>query len=191
MNLKNNVLLLVMSMFLLVGSQVSAQVETIGKPVMVGGEEMNPAKNIIENASKSKAHKTLVAAIKAAGLVETLSGAGPFTVFAPTNTAFSALPDGTLETLLKPENKEQLIQLLTFHVIPGKINSTDLIALMDKNNGRASIATIEGGKLTFYMEDGDVYLKDEKGKNAAVTIADVNQSNGVIHVIDAVLTPKK
>ncbi|BAO54738.1 secreted and surface protein containing fasciclin-like repeats [Nonlabens marinus S1-08] len=178
-------------MFLLVGSQVSAQVETIGKPVMVGGEEMNPAKNIIENASKSKAHKTLVAAIKAAGLVETLSGAGPFTVFAPTNTAFSALPDGTLETLLKPENKEQLIQLLTFHVIPGKINSTDLIALMDKNNGRASIATIEGGKLTFYMEDGDVYLKDEKGKNAAVTIADVNQSNGVIHVIDAVLTPKK
>ena len=191
MNFKNNIFLIALAVLFTVGSQVHAQATNAGKPVMVGGEEMNPAKNIIENASKSKAHKTLVAAIKAAGLVETLSGNGPFTVFAPTNSAFNQLPEGTVETLLKPENKEQLTQLLTFHVIPGKMNAADLMALMDKNNGRASIATVQGGKLTFYMEDGDVYLKDENGRNAAVTIADVNQSNGVIHVIDAVLQPKK
>jgi len=161
------------------------------KTVMVGGAEMYPSKNIIENAVNSKAHTTLVAAVKAAGLVETLSGKGPFTVFAPTNNAFGSLPDGTVETLLKPENKEALTGILTYHVIAGKVTAADALELIAKNNGRAKVTTISGGVLTFYTEDGDVYIEDENGKNALVTIADVNQSNGVIHVIDKVLLPKK
>jgi uncharacterized surface protein with fasciclin (FAS1) repeats len=161
------------------------------KTIMVGGAEMYPSKNIVENASKSKAHTTLVAAVKAAGLVETLSGQGPFTVFAPTNKAFEALPEGTAETLLKPENKAALKGILTYHVVAGKVSASDVLALIEKNNGRAAVTTVAGGTLTFYTEDGDVYIEDENGNNAIVTIADVNQSNGVIHVIDAVLLPKK
>jgi uncharacterized surface protein with fasciclin (FAS1) repeats len=161
------------------------------KTVMVGGAEMYSSKNIVENASKSKAHTTLVAAVKAAGLVETLSGPGPFTVFAPTNQAFDSLPDGTVETLLKPENKATLTGILTYHVIAGKVTASDVLVLIEMNNGRAAITTVAGGTLTFYTEDEDVYIEDENGNNAIVTIADVNQSNGVIHVIDAVLLPKK
>jgi uncharacterized surface protein with fasciclin (FAS1) repeats len=161
------------------------------KTIMVGGAEMYPSKNIVENASKSKAHTTLVAAVKAAGLVETLSGQGPFTVFAPTNKAFETLPEGTVETLLKPENKAALKGILTYHVVAGKVSASDVLALIEKNNGRAAVTTVAGGTLTFYTEDGDVYIEDENGNNAIVTIADVNQSNGVIHVIDAVLLPKK
>ena len=161
------------------------------KTVMVGGAEMYPSKTIVENAINSKAHTTLVAAVKAAGLVETLSGDGPFTVFAPTNAAFSALPEGTVETLLKPENKTALSGVLTYHVVAGKVMATDVIALIEKNNGRAKVETVNGGTLTFYLEDGDVYIDDENGNTASVTIADVNQSNGVIHVVDAVLLPKK
>lgn len=160
------------------------------KTVTVGGAEMYPSKNIVENASKSKAHTTLVAAVKAAGLVETLSSEGPFTVFAPDNNAFDKLPEGTVETLLKPENKQKLTGILTYHVVPGKVNAADVLTLIEKNNGRATVATVAGGKLTFFTEDGDVYVEDENGNNAMVTIADVNQSNGVIHVIDTVLLPK-
>ncbi|WP_194851500.1 fasciclin domain-containing protein [Nonlabens antarcticus] len=161
------------------------------KTVMVGGAEMYPSKNIIENAVNSKAHTTLVAAVKAAGLVETLSGTGPFTVFAPTNAAFEKLPEGTVETLLMTENKPMLAGILTYHVIAGKVNAADVLALIEQNDGRASVATVAGGMLTFFTEDGDVYVEDENGNTAMVTIADVNQSNGVIHVIDSVLLPKK
>ncbi|SCY35320.1 Uncaracterized surface protein containing fasciclin (FAS1) repeats [Nonlabens sp. Hel1_33_55] len=161
------------------------------KTVMVGGAEMYPSKNIVENAVNSKDHTTLVAAVKAAGLVQTLAGPGPFTVFAPTNQAFADLPEGTVETLLKPENKKTLSTILTYHVIAGKVNAADLIALVEKNNGSATVPTVAGGSLTFTVEDGDVYIEDEKGGTAMVTIADVNQSNGVIHVVDAVLLPAK
>ncbi len=160
------------------------------KTVMVGGAEMYPSKNIVENAVNSKDHTTLVAAVKAAGLLETLSGTGPFTVFAPTNAAFEALPAGTVETVLKPENKKMLTGILTYHVVPGKVNAADVLALIEQNNGRASVATVAGGMLTFYVEDGNVFVEDENGNAAVVTIADVNQSNGVIHVIDSVLLPK-
>jgi uncharacterized surface protein with fasciclin (FAS1) repeats len=174
------------------GSTVQAQDKMMKeeKTVMVGGAEMYPSKNIIENAVNSQDHTTLVAAVKAADLVETLSSPGPFTVFAPTNSAFEKLPEGTVATLLKPENKSKLSGILTYHVVAGKVNATDVISLINKNNGRASVPTVAGGTLTFYLDDGNVYLEDENGGKAMVTIADVNQSNGVIHVIDSVLLPK-
>ncbi len=156
----------------------------------VGGAAMYPTKNIVENAVNSKDHTTLVAAVKAAGLVETLEGPGPFTVFAPTNSAFDKLPAGTVETLLKPENKSQLVKILTYHVVAGKVSSKDLIKMIKKGGGKAMLKTVEGGTITASIADGKVMLTDEKGGMATVTIADVFQSNGVIHVIDAVLLPK-
>lgn len=160
------------------------------KTITVGGAPMYPSKNIIENAVNSKDHTTLVAAVKAAELVETLQGKGPFTVFAPTNEAFDKLPKGTVETLLKPENKKMLQTILTYHVIAGKMNSSDIAAAIKKGGGKATLKTVSGGTLTAWMKGSSLYLTDENGKSAKVTIADVNQSNGVIHVIDAVVTPK-
>lgn len=159
------------------------------KTVMVGGAAMYPSKNIIENAVNSKDHTTLVAAVKAAGLVETLQGDGPFTVFAPTNAAFAKLPAGTVETLVKPENKDTLVKILTYHVVSGKISSKDLMSMINSNNGMYMAKTVQGEELTFYMKGMNMYVKDTKGNSAKITIADVNQSNGVIHVIDTVLMP--
>ncbi|MEN8816093.1 MAG: fasciclin domain-containing protein [Nonlabens sp.] len=160
------------------------------KTVMVGGAEMYPSKNIIENAVNSKDHTTLVAAVKAAGLVDVLSGEGPFTVFAPTNAAFEKLPSGTVGTLLKPENKEALQGVLTYHVIAGKFNAGDVIALIKKNDGKATVKTVAGSDITLSLKNGKVMITDVNGGMSTVTIADVNQSNGVIHVIDTVLLPK-
>ena len=160
------------------------------KSVTVGGAPMYPSKNIIENAVNSKDHTTLVAAIKAAGLVETLSGAGPFTVFAPTNKAFDKLPKGTVETLVKPENKGTLTGILTYHVVAGKVSAADLVKKIKADGGKAMIKTVAGGMLTASLKGKKVILTDEKGGKATVTIADVNQSTGVIHVIDTVLMPK-
>ena len=160
------------------------------KTVMVGGAEMYPSKTIVANAVNSKDHTTLVAAVKAAGLVETLSSEGPFTVFAPTNAAFAKLPEATVETLLKSENLETLQTVLKNHVVAGKINAKDLLKLIKKGNGKATITTVSGGMLTAWLKDKDVYITDQNGNSAKVTIADVNQSNGVIHVIDTVVLPK-
>lgn len=159
-----------------------------GNPV-VGGKEMLPTKNIVENAANSADHTTLVAAVKAAGLVETLQSTGPFTVFAPTNEAFAKLPDGTVETLLKPENKDKLVGILTYHVVSGKMSAEDVVAAIKAGNGKAVLTTVEGGKLTASLDGGKVILTDEKGGTSTVTIADVFQSNGVIHVVDTVLMP--
>ncbi len=160
------------------------------KNPMVGGSAMYPNKNIVQNAMQSKDHTTLVAAVKAAGLVDTLEGPGPFTVFAPTNEAFDKLPAGTVDNLLKPENKEQLQKILKYHVVSGKMTSKDLMKAIKKGNGTASLTTVEGGKIEATSPDGkNIQLKDEKGGTAMVTIPDVMQSNGVIHVIDAVLMP--
>ena len=172
---------------LFVGTSSFAQKE---KSVTVGGAPMYPSKNIVENAVNSKDHTTLVAAVKAADLVETLQSKGPFTVFAPTNAAFDKLPKGTVETLLKPENKKMLQTILTYHVVAGKMNSKDIAAAIKKGNGKAVFKTVSGGTLTAWMKGKDLYLTDENGISAKVTIADVNQSNGVIHVVDAVVTPK-
>jgi len=157
------------------------------KSVMVGGAAMYPSKNIIENAVNSKDHTTLVAAVKAAELVETLSSKGPFTVFAPTNAAFDKLPKGTVETLLKPENKKMLQGILTYHVVAGKMNAKDIAAAIKAGNGKATLTTVQGGKLVGSMEGKNLILTDEMGNKSTVTVADVNQSNGVIHVIDAVV----
>ena len=158
--------------------------------VEVGGAPMYPSKNIIENAVNSKDHTTLVAAVKAAGLVETLQGKGLFTVFAPVNAAFDALPAGTVDTLLKPENKDKLVAILTYHVLPGKHSAKSIMADIKKMGGKATYKTVEGEDLSFEMKDGALWVWDAKGDAARVTIADVNQSNGVIHVIDKVLLPK-
>jgi uncharacterized surface protein with fasciclin (FAS1) repeats len=157
--------------------------------VMVGGAAMYPSKNIVENAVNSKDHTTLVAAVKAAGLVDTLSGPGPFTVFAPTNDAFAKLPSGTVEGLLKPENKPALTKVLTYHVVPGRLGGADLMAKVKAGGGKASLTTVEGEALTVSMKDGALWVWDAKGSAARVSIADVGQSNGVIHVIDTVLMP--
>lgn len=155
----------------------------------VGGAAMFPTKNIVENAVNSKDHTTLVAAVKAAGLVDTLEGPGPFTVFAPTNEAFAKLPAGTVDTLLKPENKDQLVKILTYHVVAGKVSSKELVKLIKSGGGKAMLKTVAGGTLTASLQGGKVVLTDEKGGTATVTIADVYQSNGIIHVVDAVLLP--
>jgi uncharacterized surface protein with fasciclin (FAS1) repeats len=159
------------------------------KDPMVGGAAMYPTKNIVENAINSKDHTTLVAAVKAAGLVETLEGPGPFTVFAPTNEAFDKLPAGTVDTLLKPENLAQLKKLLTYHVVAGKLTSKDIAKQIKAGGGKAALTTVEGGTLTATMQGDKLVLTDEKGGTARVTISNVIQSNGVIHVIDAVMMP--
>ncbi|MDT7952656.1 MAG: fasciclin domain-containing protein [Acetobacteraceae bacterium] len=157
--------------------------------VTVGGAPMFPNKNIVQNAVNSKDHTTLVAAVKAAGLVDTLSGKGPFTVFAPTNEAFAKLPPGTVDTLLKPENKGKLAQVLTYHVVPGRLTAADLGRMVKQGNGKATLKTVEGEPLTVTDQGGRLMVADAKGDNATVTIGDVMQSNGVIHVIDTVLLP--
>ena len=157
--------------------------------VMVGGAPMFPSKNIIQNAINSKDHTTLVAAVKAADLVNTLSGKGPFTVFAPTNDAFAKLPTGTVDTLLKPENKGQLTQVLTYHVVPGRLTAKDLMDAVQKGGGKAMFKTVEGDELTVEVKDGAIWVWDAKGDAAKITIKNVMQSNGVIHVIDTVLLP--
>ena len=154
------------------------------KTVMVGGAAMFPSKNIIQNAVNSKDHTTLVAAVKAAGLVDTLEGKGPFTVFAPTNAAFGKLPAGTVDTLVKPENKATLTKILTYHVVPGKLEASDL------TDGK-KLKTVEGEELTVKNADGKIMIIDAKGGSSTVTISNVNQSNGVIHVVDTVLMPAR
>src|SRR5277367_6062619 len=173
----------------MVAIAVTSAVAGMKNPV-VGGQEMYPTKNIIENAVNSADHTTLVAAVKAAGLVATLEGPGPFTVFAPTNEAFAKLPAGTVEMLLKPENKATLTKVLTYHVVAGKLSASDLAEQIKAGNGKAELTTVEGGKLWVALQDGNhIILTDEKGGTALVTIANVFQSNGVIHVIDAVVMP--
>lgn len=159
------------------------------KTVMVGGAPMYPSKNIVENAINSKDHTTLVAAVKAAGLVETLQGDGPFTVFAPTNAAFDILPKSAVDNLLKPENKGQLTTVLTYHVVPGRLDAKELMKWVKKGNGMTKLKTVQGEELTVMEKDNWLWIKDAKGTVAKVTIKDVNQSNGVIHVIDHVLMP--
>ena len=156
---------------------------------MVGGAPMYPSKNIIENAVNSKDHTTLVAAVKAAGLVDTLEGAGPFTVFAPTNEAFARLPAGTVETLLKPENKQMLTTVLTYHVVPGRLTEADIDAKIKEGGGKATLKTVQGADLTFARGAGHLWVIDAKGDKAEVTIPNVMQSNGVIQVINKVLLP--
>lgn len=173
----------------LVAMAITSALAGMNNPV-VGGKEMYPAKNIIQNAVNSADHTTLVAAVKAAGLVDTLEGPGPFTVFAPTNQAFDKLPAGMVDSLLKPENKSLLTKVLTYHVVAGRLSSSDLVKKIRDGNGTAELTTVEGGKLWALLHDGThIMLKDEKGGTALVTIADVFQSNGVIHVIDTVVMP--
>ena len=167
---------------------VSAQMTKDDNP-MVGGAAMYKTKNIVENAVNSKDHTTLVAAVQAAGLVDTLKSAGPFTVFAPTNAAFDKLPAGTVETLLKPENKDMLAKILTYHVVAGNADSKAIMKAIKKGGGKAEFKTVSGGTLTAMMVGNDLVLMDEKGGKSIVTIADVRQSNGVIHVIDTVVLP--
>ena len=159
------------------------------KTPMVGGAAMYPTKTIVENASAANNLTTLVAAVKAADLVETLSGPGPFTVFAPTNDAFAKLPAGTVETLVKPENKATLTSILTYHVVPGKLKSTDIAKAIQAGGGKAVVTTVNGGQLTASMMGGKLMLTDAKGGMSMVTMADVGQSNGVVHVIDTVVMP--
>jgi len=180
----------VLGLFILSAFFTSATFAQMEKTVMVGGAAMYPSKNIIENAVNSKDHTTLVAAVKAAGLVETLEGPGPFTVFAPTNSAFNKLPAGTVETLLKPENKAKLTAVLTYHVIPGKLDSKELMSMIKAGMGKATLKTVQGENLYVSMKGKKIMITDENGGVATVTIADVNQSNGVIHVVDKVLLPK-
>ena len=156
---------------------------------MVGGAPMYPSKNIIENAVNSKDHTTLVAAVKAAGLVDTLEGAGPFTVFAPTNEAFARLPAGTVDTLLKPENKGMLTSILTYHVVPGRLTEAEIDAMIRDGGGKAMMKTVQGEELTFERAGGHLWVIDAKGDKAEVTIPNVMQSNGVIQVINKVLLP--
>ncbi len=156
---------------------------------MVGGAEMYPTKNIVENAVNSKDHTTLVAAVKAAGLVETLESAGPFTVFAPTNEAFDKLPAGTVDNLVKPENKATLTKILTYHVVAGRLSAADLWAKVKAGNGKAELKTVEGGSLWVMASGKKLYLVDEKGGKSWITISDVFQSNGVIQVVNTVLMP--
>lgn len=174
----------------LAAALAAAAVPSMAADVMVGGAPMLASKDIIDNAVNSKDHTTLVAAVKAAGLVDTLKGPGPFTVFAPTNAAFAALPAGTVDNLLKPENKATLTTVLTYHVVAGKWDAAALSKMIADGKGMASIKTVAGGTLTAKASGKAIMLTDEKGGTANVTIADVYQSNGVIHVVDKVLLPK-
>jgi len=178
-----------MKAFAVIAAIITCNISLKAQTIMVGGAEMYPTKNIVENAVNSKDHTTLVAAVKAAGLVETLKSDGPFTVFAPTNAAFSKLPAGTVETLLKSENKAMLTSVLTYHVVSGKISSADLLDWIKKGGGSYTATTVQGSKLTFKKMGKSIYIMDAKGGKSKITIADVNQSNGVIHVIDTVVMP--
>jgi uncharacterized surface protein with fasciclin (FAS1) repeats len=181
-------MLFMLAVMLVGSSAVSAQM--MKENPMVGGAAMYPTKTIVDNAMNSADHTTLVAAVKAAGLVETLKGSGPFTVFAPTNAAFDQLPAGTVDNLLKPENKSMLTSVLTYHVVAGKYDSEALAKLIAKGKGKASLKTVSGGTLWAMMDGSNIVLRDEKGGTSTVTTADVYQSNGVIHVINMVLMPK-
>lgn len=172
----------------LAGAPLQAKMSS-SKTVMVGGAAMYPTRDIVDNAVNSKDHTTLVAAIKAAGLVDTLKSAGPFTVFAPTNAAFAKLPAGTVENLLKPENKATLSAILTYHVVAGKLDSKAIAAAIAAGRGTAVLTTVQGGKLTAMMVGPKLVLTDAKGGKSTVTIANVYQSNGVIHVVDTVVMP--
>ena len=183
--MKNFKLITFFSLLLFVGTTITAQTK------MVGGAEMYPSKNIVENAVNSKDHTTLVAAVKAADLVEVLQSPGPFTVFAPTNAAFEKLPAGTVETLLKPENQKKLQAVLTYHVLAGDYKAADIVAAIKKGNGKATFKTVNGEEVSAILDGDKVKLKGAAGNVATVTMADVNQSNGVIHVIDTVILPSK
>ena len=184
--MKRIFLIPVLAAAMITGSTASIYAQ---KTVMVGGAAMYPAKNIVENAVNSKDHTTLVAAVKAAGLVETLESAGPFTVFAPTNAAFNKLPAGTVDNLVKPENKAKLTSILTYHVVAGNLDSKALMEKMKMGNGSAKLTTVQGEELTVMMNGKKIMVKDSKGGMASVSIKDVYQKNGVIHVIDKVLMP--
>jgi len=175
---------LLFALVAIVGSAVAGD-----KTPIVGGQPMYPTKDIIDNAVNSADHTTLVAAVKAAGLVDTLKGPGPFTVFAPTNEAFAKLPAGTVDTLLKPENKEMLTKILTYHVVAGRLSSAELKKQIRAGHGQATLKTVSGGTLTAMLQGSDIVLKDEKGGMSKVTIPNVFQSNGVIHVVDTVVLP--
>jgi len=174
---------------LAIGMSISVSAQMMDGNPMVGGAAMYPTKNIVENAVNSKDHTTLVAAVKAAGLVDTLAGPGPFTVFAPTNAAFEKLPAGTVDTLLKPENKAMLTKVLTYHVIAGNYDSKAIAKAIKAGKGKAEFTTVSGGKLRAMMVGKKLVLMDEKGGKSTVTIANVRQSNGVIHVVDTVVLP--
>ena len=176
----------VLAMLAITGGAASVMA---AKNPIVGGKEMFPNRNIVENAVNSADHTTLVAAVKAAGLVETLQGPGPFTVFAPTNAAFTKLPAGTVDTLLKPENKSTLTKVLTYHVVAGRMSSADLKKQIKKDKGTTMLKTVSGGWLWAMMDGNDIVLKDEKGGRSRISQANVFQSNGVIHVVDTVVLP--
>lgn len=186
--IKNSKLMLAIAL-VFVGTSVFAQDMSKEKTKMVGGAAMYPSKDIVSNAVNSKDHTTLVAAVQAADLVKTLQGDGPFTVFAPTNAAFEKLPEGTVATLLEPQNKSKLQGVLTYHVVAGKYNAKDIVKAIKKGNGKAEFTTVNGAKLYAMLDGKKVQLKDGAGHVATVSIADVNQSNGVIHVIDTVVLP--
>lgn len=184
MKLKSRMACVVSVLALAIAPAMQAQ-----KDPMVGGAAMFPTKNIVENAVNSSDHTTLVGAVKAAGLVDTLEGAGPFTVFAPTNEAFAKLPASTVDGLLKPENKDALTKVLTYHVVAGKMSTADLKKSVQEGNGKAELKTVSGGKLWVMEKNGHLMLQDEKGGTAEITIANVAQSNGMIQVINSVLLP--
>ncbi|MBT8296447.1 MAG: fasciclin domain-containing protein [Gramella sp.] len=188
--MKNLRLLSFLTMFLFAGTLAIGQ-NGNSDTKMVGGAEMYPSKNIVENAVNSQDHTTLVAAVKAAGLVDVLSSEGPFTVFAPTNAAFEALPAGTVDALLMEENQKKLQAVLTYHVLAGDYKAADIVAAIKKGNGKATFTTVSGADVSAMLDGDKVKLKDAAGNVATVTIADVNQSNGVIHVIDTVILPSK
>lgn len=183
--MKNKIAVLLLAIVAFVATATFAG----SKNPMVGGQEMYPTKDIIDNAVNSADHTTLVAAVKAAGLVGTLKGPGPFTVFAPTNEAFAKLPAGTVESLLKPENKGTLTKILTYHVVSGRLSAMDLRKQIKAGNGQAELKTVSGGTLTVTMQDKNIVLKDEKGGVSTITIPNVFQANGVIHVVDTVVLP--
>jgi len=182
--MKRKVAVLLLSVVTLACAALAAD-----KAPIVGGQPMYPTKDIIDNAVNSADHTTLVAAVKAAGLVDTLKGPGPLTVFAPTNEAFAKLPAGTVDTLLKPENKEMLTKILTYHVVAGRLSANDLRKMIKEGHGQATLKTVSGGTLTAMMQGSSIVLKDEKGGMSMVTIPNVFQSNGVIHVVDTVVLP--
>jgi uncharacterized surface protein with fasciclin (FAS1) repeats len=182
--MKSRLLVALCALCMLGGAAVASQNDP-----MVGGAAMYPAKNIIENAMNSQDHTTLVAAVKAAGLVDTLEGPGPFTVFAPTNEAFAKLPAGTVDMLLKPENKDTLVKILTYHVVSGRLSTSDIKKMIKEGHGKAELKTVSGGSLWAMDQGGNIVLQDEKGGTSTITIANVYQSNGVIQVVDSVLMP--
>lgn len=189
MKTKTFISTLSLAVALLLGTTTIAQSKMKKDTKMVGGAEMYPSKDIVSNAVNSKDHTTLVAAVKAAELVETLQGDGPFTVFAPNNAAFDKLPNGTVATLLKQENKEKLQAVLTYHVLAGKYSGKDIMKAIKKGGGKASFKTVNGSMITAMMDGKALVLIDNAGNKSTVTIADVNQSNGVIHVVDTVVLP--